>query len=372
MRIGVPAEIKNREYRVAMTPAGVHHLTSAGHQVLVQAGAGAGSLIADEDYAGAGAMLVSEAEKVWGDAELVVKVKEPVASEYGYLRDDLTLFTYLHLAADRPLTQALLDSGCTAIAYETVQLADRSLPLLAPMSEIAGRLAPQVGAYHLMAGAGGRGVLLGGVPGVAGAQVVVLGGGVSGRHAAEIALGMRAHVTVLDVAPAVLRHVDEQFDGTVTTVASTAHAIAEHVTQADLVVGAVLIPGAKAPHLVDNDLVSRMRPGAVLVDIAVDQGGCFADTHPTTHDNPTYRVHDTVFYCVANMPGAVPRTSTFALTNATLRYAAAIAGAGWRDALRADPALAAGLQTHAGTLTNAPVGAAHGMAAVAPEKVLAA
>ncbi len=372
MRIGVPAEIKNREGRVAMTPAGVHHLTSAGHHVMVQAGAGAGSQIPDDDYAQAGALLVDEAEKVWGDAELVVKVKEPIAAEYGYLRADLVLLTYLHLAADRQLTRQLLDSGCTAIAYETVQLPDRSLPLLAPMSEIAGRLAPQVGAYHLMASAGGRGVLLGGVPGVAGAQVVVLGGGVSGRHAAEIALGMRAHVTVLDISPNVLRHVDEQFGGTVTTVASTAHSIAEQVTQADLVIGAVLIPGAKAPHLVSDDLVARMRPGAVLVDIAVDQGGCFADTHPTTHDEPTYRVHDVLFYCVANMPGAVPRTSTFALTNATLRYVSAVADTGWRDALRADPALAAGLQCRAGTLTNAAVGAAHDLPVVAPDQVLAA
>ncbi len=370
MRIGVPTEIKNREGRVAMTPAGVHHLTQAGHRVMVQAGAGAGSHISDADYSEAGALVVAEAEKVWGDAELVVKVKEPIAAEYRYLRNDLVLFTYLHLAADRRLTEVLLESSGTAIAYETVQLPDRSLPLLAPMSEIAGRLAPQVGAYHLMARSGGRGVLLGGVPGVAGAQVVVLGGGVSGRHAAEIALGMRAHVTVLDISPTALRHLDEQFDGAVTTVASTAHAVAEQVTQADLVIGAVLIPGGRAPHLVGNDLVSRMRPGAVLVDIAVDQGGCFEDTHPTTHDDPTFRVHDTVFYCVANMPGAVPRTSTFALTNATLPYVAAVADAGWRRALTADPALAAGLQCHAGTLTNPAVGAAHSITAVPVASVL--
>ena len=364
MRIGVPTEIKNREGRVAMTPAGVHQLTRSGHRVMVQAGAGAGSFIPDSDYVEAGALLIDEAEKLWGDAELVVKVKEPIASEYGYLRDDLVLFTYLHLAADRRLTDVLLASSGTAIAYETVQLPDRSLPLLAPMSEIAGRLAPQVGAYHLMGHAGGRGVLLGGVPGVAGAHVVVLGAGVSGRHAAEIALGMRAHVTVLDVAPAALRHVDEEFDGAVTTIASTAHAVAEQVTQSDLVIGAVLIPGGRTPHLVDNALVARMRPGTVLVDIAVDQGGCFEDTHPTTHDAPTFKVHDTVFYCVANMPGAVPRTSTFALTNATLRYVEAIADVGWRAALRDDPALAAGLQCHAGALTNAAVAAAHSMPAV--------
>jgi alanine dehydrogenase len=371
MRIGVPREVKNREYRVAMTPAGVHHLVSAGHRVAVQSGAGSGSRISDEDYKAAGAELIDDAAAVWAGAELVVKVKEPVPQEYELLRNDLVLFTYLHLAANGPLTRALLESGCTAIAYETVQLADRSLPLLAPMSEIAGRLAPQVGGYHLMAGAGGRGVLLGGVPGVAGARVVILGGGVAGRHAAEIALGMRARVTVLDVAPPVLRHLDEQFGGAVTTIASTAHAIAEQVEQADLVIGAVLIPGAKTPSLVDNDLVSRMQPGAVLVDIAVDQGGCFADTRPTTHDEPTYRVHDAVFYCVANMPGAVPRTSTFALTNATLPYVSAVADAGWRDALRADRALAGGLQAHSGTLTNAPVGAAHGIQAVTPANVLA-
>jgi alanine dehydrogenase len=372
MRIGVPTEIKNREFRVAMTPAGVRELTAAGHHVMVQTRAGAGSHILDADYAAAGAEIVDASEKVWGDAELVVKVKEPVAAEYGYLRDDLVLFTYLHLAADRPLTEALLGAGCTAIAYETVQLPDRSLPLLAPMSEIAGRLAPQVGAYHLMAGAGGRGVLLGGVPGVAGAQVVVLGGGVSGRHAVEIALGMRAHVTVLDISAEALRHTDEQFGGTVTTVASSAHAVAECVTSADLVIGAVLIPGGRAPHLVTDELVAEMRPGAVLVDIAVDQGGCFEGTHATTHDDPTYRVHDAVFYCVANMPGAVPRTSTFALTNATLRYVSALAGSGWHDALHADRALAAGLQCHAGTLTNGPVGAAHDLSWTAPEAVLAA
>jgi alanine dehydrogenase len=372
MRVGVPTEVKNREYRVAMTPAGVHQLVGAGHSVAVQAGAGAGSLITDDDYAAAGATIVADAETVWGDSDLVVKVKEPIASEYGFLREDLVLFTYLHLAADRPLTEALLASGTTSIAYETVQLADRSLPLLAPMSEIAGRLAPQVGAYHLMRNEGGRGVLLGGVPGVEQAQVVVLGGGVSGMHAAEIALGMRARVTILDVSLPTLRRLDVQFHGGVTTLASTAHSIAEQVRQADLVIGAVLIPGAKAPKLVSNELVAQMRPGSVLVDIAVDQGGCFADTHPTTHDEPTYRVHESVFYCVANMPGAVPRSSTFALTNATLPYVTAVAGAGWRAALRADSALAAGLHTHAGTLANGPVGEAHGIAAASPAAVLAA
>jgi alanine dehydrogenase len=371
MRVGVPTEVKNREYRVAMTPAGVHQLVTAGHRVAVQAGAGAGSLISDDEYASAGAEIVGDAETVWGESDLIVKVKEPIEREYGFLREDLVLFTYLHLAADRPLTDALLASGTTSIAYETVQLADRSLPLLAPMSEIAGRLAPQVGAYHLMRNEGGRGVLLGGVPGVEQAKVVVLGGGVSGMHAAEIAVGMRASVTILDVSLPTLRRLDIQFHGGVTTLASTAHSIAEQVRKADLVIGAVLIPGAKAPHLVSNELVSQMRPGSVLVDIAVDQGGCFADTRPTTHDDPTYRVHESVFYCVANMPGAVPRSSTFALTNATLPYITAVAGAGWRDALRADGALAFGLHSHAGVLTNGPVGEAHGIDAVAPEAVLA-
>ena len=371
MRVGVPTEVKNREYRVAMTPAGVHQLVGAGHHVAIQAGAGAGSLISDEDYRAAGAEIVADAATVWGDSEMIVKVKEPIASEYGFLRDDLVLFTYLHLAADRPLTDALLSSGTTSIAYETVQLADRSLPLLAPMSEIAGRLAPQVGAYHLMRNEGGRGVLLGGVPGVEQAKVVVLGGGVSGMHAAEIALGMRASVTILDVSLPTLRRLDIQFHGGVTTLASTAHSIAEQVREADLVIGAVLIPGAKAPHLVSNELVSEMRPGSVLVDIAVDQGGCFADTRPTTHDDPTYRVHESVFYCVANMPGAVPRSSTFALTNATLPYITAVADRGWREALRTDGALALGLHSHAGALTNGPVGEAHGIDAVTPEAVLA-
>ncbi|NNG36131.1 alanine dehydrogenase [Nakamurella aerolata] len=378
MRIGVPTEVKNHEYRVALTPAGAHQLVAAGHQVLVQSGAGAGSRITDEEYTEAGAEVVyaadadQAADRVWGESELVVKVKEPIASEYHRLRPDLTLFTYLHLAADRPLTEALLAAGTTSIAYETVQLPDRTLPLLAPMSEIAGRLAPQVGAYHLMRNEGGRGVLLGGVPGVVGAKVVVLGGGVSGMHAAEIALGMRADVTVLDLSIPVLRRLDSHFSGQVKTLASTAYSIADQVRQADLAIGAVLVPGAKAPKLVSNALVAEMLPGSVLVDIAVDQGGCFEDSHPTTHDNPTFRVHESVFYCVANMPGAVPRTSTFALTNATLPYVSAVARSGWRAALSADPALALGLHTHAGTLTNEPVGQAHQLPSTPPDQVLAA
>ncbi|MBB2922116.1 alanine dehydrogenase [Cellulomonas cellasea] len=360
MRIGVPTEVKNHEYRVAVTPAGVDQLVRAGHEVVVQAGAGTGSAIDDEDFRVAGARVLPTAEEVWGTADLVCKVKEPVASEYPHLRDGLVLFTYLHLAADRPATDALLAAGTTSIAYETVQLADGALPLLAPMSEVAGRLATQVGAYHLMKNEGGSGTLLGGVPGVAPASVVVIGGGVAGRHAAEIALGMHAEVTVLDVSLPRLRELDAAFAGRVRTLASSTYAIAREVARADLVVGAVLVPGARAPKLVTDEMVGTMRPGSVLVDIAVDQGGCFESTRPTTHADPTFPVHRSVFYCVANMPGAVPVTSTRALTNATLPYLTALADHGWRDALAADPALARGLTTHAGTLHNAAVGAAHG------------
>lgn len=370
MRIGVPAEVKNREYRVALTPAGAHHLVAAGHQVLVQRGAGEGSRISDGEFRLAGATIVPVAADAWS-AEMVVKVKEPVESEYELLRSDQLLFTYLHLAADRPLTDRLLAAGTTAIAYETVQLEDRSLPLLAPMSEIAGRMAPLVGGYSLMRNEGGRGVLLGGVPGVTNGKVVVLGGGVAGMHAATIALGMRAEVTVIDLSLPTLRRLDTQFHGGVRTIASNAFNIAEAVREADLVIGSVLIPGAKAPKLVTNELVAQMREGSVLVDIAVDQGGCFQDTHPTTHDDPTFPVHGSVFYCVANMPGAVPRSSTFALTNATLPYVTALASHGWQAALRADPALAAGLSSHAGLLTNGPVGAAHGIGTVSPASTLA-
>jgi len=359
MRIGVPREIKNREYRVSVTPAGAHRLVSAGHEVLVEAGAGLGSAIPDEQYVAAGASLVPTAADAWS-ADLVCKVKEPVAAEYGLLRDDLVLFTFLHLAADRAGTDALLAAGTTAIAYETVRLPDGSLPLLAPMSEVAGRLATQVGAYHLMKNEGGRGVLLGGVPGVDAAKVVVIGGGVVGRHAATIAVGMRADVTVLDVSVPRLRELDAELGGRVRTIASSAWAVERELVDADLVVGAVLVPGAKAPHVVSNDLVARMRPGSVLVDVAVDQGGCFEDTHPTTHDEPTYAVHGSVLYAVANMPGAVPVTSTVALTNVTAPYLAALAG-GWRTALAADPVLAGGLTTHAGELYSEPVAAAHGL-----------
>ncbi|MDF9716220.1 alanine dehydrogenase [Nocardioides sp. ChNu-153] len=374
MRIGVPTEVKNHEYRVALTPAGATELVAHGHEVLVQSGAGLGSALPDEAYAAAGARLVDAADDVWGDADLVLKVKEPVAEEYHRLRPGLQLFTYLHLAADKALTEELVAREVTALAYETVQTADGALPLLAPMSEVAGRLAPQAGAYHLMrAGAGvlgGRGVLMGGVPGTYAANVVVVGAGVAGMSAARVALGLGARVLLLDKSVTALRAADRAFGGQVQTVASSTLALTEAVLEADLVIGAVLVPGAKAPTLVSNDTVARMRPGAVLVDISVDQGGCFEDSHATTHADPTYRVHDATFYCVANMPGAVPHTSTYALTNVTVPYALAVADQGWRDACAADPALAHGLSTHAGAVTNAAVAAAHGMTSVAVAEVL--
>ena len=355
MKIGVPVEVKNSEYRVALTPAGVHEFVRHGHQVHVERGAGEGSAIPDADFAAAGAVIVPDADEVWGAADLVLKVKEPVAEEYHRLRKGQVLFTYLHLAASLSCTRALLDSGCTAVAYETVQTANGALPLLAPMSEVAGRLAPQVGAYHLMRSAGGRGVLMGGVSGVHAAHVVVIGAGVSGMNAAAIALGMQAEVLLLDSNIDKLRQADLIYQGHCQTVASNTLEIERAALEADLVIGAVLIPGAKAPTLVSNELVSRMKPGSVLVDIAIDQGGCFEDSRPTTHAEPTYQVHGSVFYCVANMPGSVAHTSTHALTNATLPYAVKLANLGWREALTADQALAAGLNTHAGRLTNRPV-----------------
>ncbi|GAB7193039.1 alanine dehydrogenase [Kineococcus sp. NUM-3379] len=371
MRVGVPTEVKNHEDRVALTPSGVHELVGLGHEVLVQAGAGAGSSLPDEEFAAAGARIVPTAEDVWGAADLLLKVKEPVAQEHSLLRRGQVLFTYLHLAASRGCTDALLTSGTTAIAYETVQLPDRSLPLLAPMSEVAGRLAPQVGAHHLTRAGGRRGVLMGGVPGVRGADVVVLGGGVSGQNAAQVALGMGAEVTLLDLSLPKLREVDARFGGRVRTVVSNAFELRRAVLAADLVIGAVLVPGARAPRLVGDELVERMRPGSVLVDIAIDQGGCFESSRPTTHDDPTFEVHGSLFYCVANMPGAVPHTSTYALTNATLPYVVRLAQHGWRDALRADAALARGLSVHEGRLTSAEVGRAHGLAAVDPAELLA-
>jgi alanine dehydrogenase len=372
MRLGVPREVKNHEYRVALTPIGVHELVSHGHEVVVETEAGAGSSIPDDEYVAAGARILPDADAVWGTAETVLKVKEPVAEEYHRMQEGQTLFTFLHLAADTPLTEELLKRRVTAIAYETVQLPSGALPLLYPMSEVAGCLAPQVGAHALLKAQGGRGVLLGGVGGVVNAKVVVIGAGVAGQNAANIALGMGADVTLLDTDLDKLRMSFWRYDNQVHGLASSKLAIDEQVRRADLVIGAVLIPGAKAPKLVTNELVSRMKPGSVLVDIAVDQGGCFEDTRPTTHSDPTFRVHDSTFYCVANMPGAVPNTSTYALTNATMPYTVALANKGWQQACRDDHSLALGLNTHAGQLTNAPVGEAVGIDAVALEDVLGA
>jgi alanine dehydrogenase len=361
MKVAIPRELKNHEYRVAITPSGVHELVRSGHEVFVEKDAGVGSRILDHDFVAAGATILPTADDVWQTGDLILKVKEPVAEEYHRMRKGQVLFTYLHLAASRACTDALLASGITAIAYETVQLPDGSLPLLAPMSEVAGRMAPQVGAHHLQRDGGGRGVLMGGVSGVYAAKVVVLGAGVSGMNAAAIALGMQAEVLLVDKNVARLRSADAIYQGHCQTVASNLYEIERAVIDADLVIGAVLVPGAKAPMLISNELVSRMLPGSVLVDISIDQGGCFEDSHPTTHDNPTYEVHNSLFYCVANMPGAVPHTSTYALTNVTLPYALEIANRGWRDALRADPAFALGLNTHEGVITYDSVGEAHGL-----------
>ncbi len=370
MKVGVPKEVKNHEYRVALTPVGVHELTQHGHEVFVQTGAGLGSQIPDEEYVAAGATMIDDADDVWGTADTVLKVKEPIAEEYHRLREGLTLFTYLHLAADKPLTEELVKSGTTAIAYETVQLPSGGLPLLYPMSEVAGCLAPQVGAYSLMKAQGGRGVLMGGVGGVANAKVVIIGAGVSGQNAANIALGMGADVTLLDTDLDKLRMSFWRYNNRVHGLASSKLAIQQQVMEADMVIGAVLIPGAAAPKLVSNELVSQMKPGSVLVDIAIDQGGCFEDSHATTHADPTYEVHDSIFYCVANMPGAVPNTSTYALTNATLPYTVALADKGWQQACRDDHSLALGLNTHAGRLTNKPVGEAVGMDAISVDEAI--
>ena len=371
MKVGIPREVKNHEYRVAITPAGVHEFTRGGHEVFVQSGAGMGSSITDDEFAAAGGTILPSADEVWGTAELVLKVKEPIAEEYHRMRAGQVLFTYLHLAASKECTDALIDRKVTGIAYETVETPDRALPLLAPMSEVAGRLAPQVGAYHLMRQGGGRGVLMGGVSGVYAAKTVVIGAGVSGMNAAAIALGMQAEVLLLDRNINKLRQADAIYQGHLQTVASNTYEVERACLDADLVIGAVLVPGAKAPTLVSNELVSRMKPGSVLVDISIDQGGCFEDSRPTTHADPTYRVHESVFYCVANMPGAVPHTSTYALTNVTLPYALELANNGWRDALRRDPALALGLNTHDGQVTYGPVADAHGMAHLPLAEVLA-
>ncbi len=371
MRIAVPAEIKNNEYRVAITPAGVKDLVNAGHDVVIQAGAGLGSGITDEQYTKQGATIEKDAAKVWAAGDMVLKVKEPIESEYGYFREGLLLFTYLHLAAEEHLTKALLDAKVTSIAYETVQLPTRALPLLAPMSEVAGRLSVIVGANAMLRPNGGPGLLVPGVPGTHPADIVVLGGGVAGTNAVAMAVGLGAKVTVLDTNIQRLRELDAQYAGRVQTIASNAYEIEKAAHNADMVIGSVLIPGAKAPKLITNEIVKNMKPGSVLVDIAIDQGGCFEDSHATTHSEPTFQVHNSIFYCVANMPGAAPQTSTHALTNATAPYVRALAGKGWKDALRADGSLALGLSTHDGKLTNAAVGEAHGIDSVTIESVLA-
>jgi alanine dehydrogenase len=360
VNIAVPKEIKNNEFRVAITPAGVREFVNHGHSVFIESGAGFGSAITDEDYTKVGATILKTADEVWDIGDLVLKVKEPIAAEYKRMKRGQALFTYLHLAASKDCTDALVKSGITAIAYETVEV-NGALPLLAPMSEVAGRMAAQVGAAALQKSNGGRGVLLGGVPGVRPGKVLVLGGGIAGLAAATIAQGMRADVTVVDLNQKRLGEIDQIFNGTVRTLMSNAHTIEEEALQADLVIGAVLVHGAKAPKLISNELVKRMKPGSVLVDIAIDQGGCFEDSRPTTHAEPTFKVHDSIFYCVANMPGAVPFTSTYALSNATLKYALALANLGWREALRKDSGLALGLNVHEGKIYYQAVADAHGL-----------
>ena len=360
MRIGVAREIKPDEYRVALTPAGALELIRRGHDVVVESGAGAGSAYLDESYARVGARLGS-VDEVWESSEMVLKVKEPIASEYGRLRDGLVLFTYLHIAADEPLTRALVDSGVAAVAYETVETPDRALPLLAPMSEVAGRLASQAGAYFLEKPLGGRGLLLGGVPGVAPGRVVIIGGGIVGYNAAIIALGLGAQVTILERSIDRMRHLEEILSGRVTLLMSSSLQIEASVADADLVIGAVLIPGALAPKLLTREMIRGMKAGAVLVDVAIDQGGCFETSRATTHSEPVYVVDEVTHYCVANMPGAVPVTSTRALTNATLPYVEAIADYGLRDAVSRDTALAKGVNVLEGKVTYEAVAEAHGL-----------
>lgn len=361
MIVGIPKEIKVHESRVAITPEGVSEFVAAGHQVIIEDNAGVGSAITNQDFTSVGASIVASASEVWAQADLILKVKEPIESEYASLRSGQVLFTYLHLAASKACTDALVSSGTTAIAYETVEV-NGQLPLLAPMSEVAGRLATQVGATALQKPHGGRGTLLGGVPGVAPGKTVVIGGGVAGLNAAVIAVGMGSDVTVIDRSINRLQYIDTIYSGRIKTLVASKHAIAREVKSADLVIGAVLVHGAKAPKLVSNELVKQMKFGSVLVDIAIDQGGCFEDSKPTTHAEPTYRVHDSIFYCVANMPGAVPVASTYALTNATLPYALSIANLGWEKACRSDNNLAKGLNVHDGKVYYTAVAKAHGYA----------
>ena len=368
MRIGVPREVKNNEYRVALTPAGANELVRHGHQVVIEAGAGAGSAMPDDDYRAVGAE-VADAAEAWG-CELVCKVKEPVEEEFGRLREGLTLFTFLHLAAAPALADALLAAGTTAVAYETVQLPSGQLPLLYPMSEVAGCLAPQVAAFHLTSTQGGPGRLLGGIGGVPNSKVVILGAGTAGQNAANIARGMCADVTLLDTDLDKLRNAYWRWEGSVRQLASDDLTIRREVQTADVVIGSVLVPGGRAPRLVTNDMVAQMKPGSVLVDIAIDQGGCFEDSHPTTHADPTFQVHGSTFYCVTNMPGAVPHTSTIALTNSTTPYILRLAEHGWRDAMRGNRALALGLNIHAGNVVNPAVAEALGHEARPLEEAL--
>ncbi|WP_366555179.1 alanine dehydrogenase [Aquibaculum sediminis] len=370
MQVGVPKEIKAKEFRVGLTPASVRELVHHGHRVLVESGAGLGSGFPDETYGAAGAEILETAAEVFAAAEMIVKVKEPQPAECAMLRPGQILFTYLHLAPDLPQTRGLVESGCIAIAYETVTDRFGRLPLLAPMSEVAGRMAVQVGAHCLEKEQGGLGILLGGVPGVAAAKVVILGGGVSGTNAARMAMGLEAHVTVIDKSLQRLNDLDLQFGPMLNTIYSTVDAIEQHVLGADLVIGAVLVPGASAPKLVTAEMVKRMKPGAVLVDIAIDQGGCFETSHPTTHDNPTFLVDEVVHYCVANMPGAVSRTSTQALNNATLPFVLALADEGWRRALANDPHLLQGLNVSEGKVTYKAVAQVHGLEYTPPHEAL--
>ena len=360
MIIGIPKEIKNNEFRVSATASGVHAYVASGHTVLVEKNAGTGSGISDADYIAAGAKIIDSPDEIWQKAEMIQKVKEPIEIEYKRMRKGQILYTYLHLAANKACTQAIIDSGITAIAYETVEV-DHLLPLLAPMSEVAGRMSIQVGAAALEASKGGRGVLLGGVPGVRPGKVVVIGGGVVGVAAATIAHGMRADVTIMDLDLKRLGQIDQLFAGNVKTLASSGYEIEKEVMAADLVIGAVLVHGAKAPKLVSNALVKKMKPGSVLVDVAIDQGGCFEDSRATTHQEPTYKVHDSIFYAVANMPGAVPTTSTSALANATIKYGLALANKGWEKALADDAGLNKGLNVHEGKIYYAAVAKAHNL-----------